>query len=265
MAAHLATEPVKCIIPSAIAAGDVNFFGAKSCAGNSQDSFQNIGCNTCLDPPGDFGAVNFSGLGSGNIPSRTDALLRPSLDNNPEMSVSYRVRRPSALPLLLAELEYFSYFRSEELKGEASKHVDFGCASELAKNSIFLYCPSIFSWRVFDVEEKIWATCGCTKSAEKDTKLHVGDNLHVGIASVHVTVINTKGSKTNTRLQKQVSHGVRNTEPRGKAVRENLKGERYEHTEALRSKVYCRQSRQKYNRTAGRGHSGVLEEQAKRS
>lgn len=82
---------------------------------------------------------------------------------------------------------------------------------------------------------------------------------------VHVTVINTKGSKTNTRLQKQVSHGVRNTEPRGKAVRENLKGERYEHTEALRSKVYCRQSRQKYNRTAGRGHSGVLEEQAKRS
>ncbi|THG97916.1 hypothetical protein EW026_g4189 [Hermanssonia centrifuga] len=45
---------------------ELQFYTTRSCAGGASQDYQNVACNSCIDPPLDWYAVQFSGLGSGN-------------------------------------------------------------------------------------------------------------------------------------------------------------------------------------------------------
>ncbi|TBU27475.1 hypothetical protein BD311DRAFT_760479 [Dichomitus squalens] len=42
----------------------LDFFTVKSCSGAVSEEFRDVGCNVCVDPPGDWEAVSITDIGS---------------------------------------------------------------------------------------------------------------------------------------------------------------------------------------------------------
>ncbi|KAA1478668.1 hypothetical protein DENSPDRAFT_788300 [Dentipellis sp. KUC8613] len=57
--------PLVSLIPAAVGIR-VQFFTSRSCAGASSEDYRNLNCNTCVDPPFQWGATQFSELGGNN-------------------------------------------------------------------------------------------------------------------------------------------------------------------------------------------------------
>ncbi|THH02109.1 hypothetical protein EW026_g738 [Hermanssonia centrifuga] len=45
---------------------EVQYYTTRSCSGAASQDYRNVACNSCIDPPGDWWAVQFSGLGVNN-------------------------------------------------------------------------------------------------------------------------------------------------------------------------------------------------------
>ncbi|KAH7928841.1 hypothetical protein BV22DRAFT_171209 [Leucogyrophana mollusca] len=55
---------IAAVVAAVAQAAEVQWFTSRSCDGGSALDYRNVACNTCIDPDGDWYAVEVTGIGS---------------------------------------------------------------------------------------------------------------------------------------------------------------------------------------------------------